>query len=312
MGFYDWKPFRNHVTKSRHCEGVFNSEVCERHRVVKTAIATPLFQERKQAANVEYEFVCNCSERFADEASFERHVKKSGHFQGHFDSEVLRYCRKPVVACAAADVSVRHSDYVQVVETPVLSEDEIRLNNIMDTVVEDWATRPLPTRIAASINPTATLRAEAAARPDSMQKLSDFFSGSEVTSTSEGNVLGVGEHMLAFKECTLMGTLIDSPRRKRYRCQDASSSDQHQQRVFLNTHEPFCMVTVGVQGGGKSHTLATVLEGCLIPFPEHNLSRLEEPMTALVLHYDNCPSTRCEVGPCSTSSGIIFRVVHFL
>ena len=25
--------------------------------------------------------------------------------------------------------------------------------------------------------------------------------------------------------------------------------------VFLNTHEPFCLVTVGVQGGGKSHTV---------------------------------------------------------
>ena len=39
--------------------------------------------------------------------------------------------------------------------------------------------------------------------------------------------------------------------------------------VFLNTHEPFCVVTVVVQGGGssKSHTLASVLEARLIPFP---------------------------------------------
>jgi predicted SprT family Zn-dependent metalloprotease len=298
LGFYDWKPFRNHVTKSRHCGGVFNSEVCERHRVVKTAMATPHFQEKNQAASVEYEFVCNCSERFSDEARFERHVMKSGHFQGHLDSEVLRYCKRPVVARAAAGVPVRYSGYAQVVETPVLSKDEIRLNDIMDTVVENWANRPLPTRISASMNPTSTLKVEAAARPDTMQKLGDFISGSMVTRTSGGNVLAAGEHMLAFKECTLMGTLIDSPNRKRGRYQDSSSSDEHQQRVFLNTHEPFCLVTVGVQGGGKSHTLATVLEGCLIPFPEHSLCRLEEPMTTLVLHYDDCSSTRCEVGSC--------------
>ena len=56
--------------------------------------------------------------------------------------------------------------------------------------------------------------------------------------------------------------------------------------VFLNVHEPFCLTAVGIQGGGKSHSLACVLESCLLPFPEGDIVRLCNPMTALVLHYD--------------------------
>ncbi|KAJ1485872.1 hypothetical protein T484DRAFT_1791820, partial [Baffinella frigidus] len=47
--------------------------------------------------------------------------------------------------------------------------------------------------------------------------------------------------------------------------------------AFLNTNEPFCFAAVGVQGAGKSHTLACVLEGA-----------------ALVLHYDQSPVAVCE------------------
>ena len=44
--------------------------------------------------------------------------------------------------------------------------------------------------------------------------------------------------------------------------------------VYLNTHEPFCFATVGVQGGGKSHTMSCILESCLVPFPEGDIVRL--------------------------------------
>ena len=54
--------------------------------------------------------------------------------------------------------------------------------------------------------------------------------------------------------------------------------------VYLNTHEPFCLAAVGMQGGGKSHTMACVLESCLVPFPEHGVVRLRQPMATLVLH----------------------------
>jgi hypothetical protein len=71
--------------------------------------------------------------------------------------------------------------------------------------------------------------------------------------------------------------------------------------VYLNTHEPFCLVTVGVQGAGKSHTLGVVLENCLIPFP--SVVALSAPMTTMILHYDANPLTPCEaIGLCASSS----------
>jgi OST-HTH/LOTUS domain len=62
--------------------------------------------------------------------------------------------------------------------------------------------------------------------------------------------------------------------------------------VFLNTNEPFCLTAIGVQGAGKSHTLACVLESCLIPAMD--VVRLSNPMTALVLHYDQTTTSVCE------------------
>jgi hypothetical protein len=132
--------------------------------------------------------------------------------------------------------------------------------------------------------------------PETLQKLGNYISGKEVATSQSGNALADAEHLAIFEESTLLGTLIGSSMRDENQNQTWQSSEtETQQQVYLNTHEPFCLVTVGVQGGGKSHTLATVLEGCLIPFPEHNLSRLQEPMTTLVLHYDESASTRCEV-----------------
>jgi hypothetical protein len=51
-----------------------------------------------------------------------------------------------------------------------------------------------------------------------------------------------------------------------------------------------------VQGEGKSHTMACVLESCLpvVPFPEHGVVRLRRPMSALVLHYDQNVASGCE------------------
>jgi hypothetical protein len=79
-----------------------------------------------------------------------------------------------------------------------------------------------------------------------------------------------------FTECAMLGHL------------------ENGERVYLNTHEPFCLATVGVQGAGKSHTLACTLESCLIPFPEEDVVRLGVPMTALVLHYDQSVNSVCE------------------
>ena len=64
--------------------------------------------------------------------------------------------------------------------------------------------------------------------------------------------------------------------------------------VYFNTHEPFCFVTVGVQGAGKSHTSTCVLESCLVPFKPGNIVKLNSPMTSMVLHYDQNTSSICE------------------
>jgi hypothetical protein len=34
--------------------------------------------------------------------------------------------------------------------------------------------------------------------------------------------------------------------------------------VYLNTYNPFCFVSLGVQGSGKSHSLSVVLENCVL------------------------------------------------
>ena len=66
-------------------------------------------------------------------------------------------------------------------------------------------------------------------------------------------------------------------------------------KVYLNTHSPFCLCVCGVQGAGKSHTLQVVLESCLIPFAfENNTIELNQPMAALMFHYDQSESNVCE------------------
>ena len=65
-----------------------------------------------------------------------------------------------------------------------------------------------------------------------------------------------------------------------------------QWKLLLNVTDPFCMVTVGVQGAGKSHTMNSVLEACLLNY--HDVSTLKQPMAALVCHYDQSEKSNCE------------------
>jgi hypothetical protein len=81
-------------------------------------------------------------------------------------------------------------------------------------------------------------------------------------------------------ECGLFGTFPDI------------LVDDESTKCYLNTHDPFCFLTVGVQGSGKSHTLSCVLENCLIPCL--NVVTLKQPMSALVLHFDQSPTNVCE------------------
>lgn len=114
-----------------------------------------------------------------------------------------------------------------------------------------------------------------------------FFNSVSVSTQDKGVALADGVNAPNFLEASLFGQLVDDSH--------AKGDITEQQKIFLNTNEPFCLVTVGIQGGGKSHTLASVLEGCLIPHPELEIVRLNKPMTCLVLHYDQSATSRCEV-----------------
>lgn len=62
--------------------------------------------------------------------------------------------------------------------------------------------------------------------------------------------------------------------------------------IYINVTDPFCLITIGVQGSGKSHTLNSVLEACLIPCPP--ITHVAQPMSALVCHYDRSDVNCCE------------------
>lgn len=55
-------------------------------------------------------------------------------------------------------------------------------------------------------------------------------------------------------------------------------------RIYMNSSAPFSALLCGVQGAGKSHTLATMLENLLIPNFKP-IGSLEDAMSALVLHF---------------------------
>lgn len=129
---------------------------------------------------------------------------------------------------------------------------------------------------------------------DNVQQLERYFFEGSTDAAAAAQEAGIvlANGLVApdlFTESTLLGKLVRSSLNAL-----GPSPPRSQWSVFLNTHEPFTLVTVGVQGGGKSHTLAAVLEGCLIPFPEQGVCRLCSPMTTLVLHYDTNASSLCE------------------
>ncbi|KAJ3314385.1 hypothetical protein HDV04_000347 [Boothiomyces sp. JEL0838] len=64
------------------------------------------------------------------------------------------------------------------------------------------------------------------------------------------------------------------------------------ENIFLNTGSPFCLVAVGVQGAGKSHSVATIIENCMLNVPEY-VHNQASPAT-LVFHYDQDVANMCE------------------
>ncbi|KAF4499430.1 hypothetical protein FAGAP_4388 [Fusarium agapanthi] len=65
--------------------------------------------------------------------------------------------------------------------------------------------------------------------------------------------------------------------------QSASSVEQLRSRLFYNVAAPASTFICGSQGSGKSYTLSTILENCLI---SSKANQLPNPLTGLVFHYD--------------------------
>jgi hypothetical protein len=276
----------SHISKSGHFDGKFNGKVANKCKPAVVGMTVALAQNAGPVANGQLKYICECKKQFFNERALHSHISKSGHFNGMFTRKVANKCKQAAVGMMppltqnAGPAAEESSSSFASTKALKLSQEGI--------TVEDSGVRADGTN--------------AQGRLETLQKLSAYVSGSgsEFAVSQSGNALADAEHMPIFKESSLVGTLVGSSMREGNQNQTLliSGTETQQwnlQQVYLNTHEPFCLVTVGVQGGGKSHTLATVLEGCLIPFPEHNLSRLAEPMTTLVLHYDESATTRCEV-----------------
>ncbi|KAL7268095.1 hypothetical protein RUND412_009296 [Rhizina undulata] len=70
-------------------------------------------------------------------------------------------------------------------------------------------------------------------------------------------------------------------------------------RVFLNSNAPFSTFICGLQGSGKSHTLACMLENFIFRSPA--LGRLPNPLAGLVFHFDKYTSLLSTVRPCEAA-----------
>lgn len=72
---------------------------------------------------------------------------------------------------------------------------------------------------------------------------------------------------------------------------DYTENEDCTQKAYLNVNEPFCFIATGIQGSGKSHTVAVIIENCLLQC--RPMMELRKPLAALVLHYDQA-KTECE------------------
>ncbi|CZT03568.1 uncharacterized protein RAG0_10283 [Rhynchosporium agropyri] len=86
--------------------------------------------------------------------------------------------------------------------------------------------------------------------------------------------------------------------------ESVSSTANTHSRIFLNTNVPFSAFVCGVQGSGKSHTTACMIENCLVP--SSVLGVLQKPLSALVLNFAEYTSSSsfrpCELAFLATPS----------
>ncbi|POS85823.1 hypothetical protein EPUL_004986 [Erysiphe pulchra] len=89
-----------------------------------------------------------------------------------------------------------------------------------------------------------------------------------------------------------------------------NQSSHEDPRIFYNISAPSSAFICGSQGSGKSHTLSCLLENCVM---KSDLSKLDKPLAALVLHYDSFTSdsrgTPCEAAYLGSNSNIKVKIL---
>ena len=289
-----------------------------------------LYLAIEESAHIPH-WICMCKRRFDTTEVFQKHLNESNHFDGRITKNVSNQCYMKLSKTGVAKTAVStyppsHGQQTAASISPpnhgmqclstnnltvtaqdfshsltglnyLLSDDQIESSGIQDEIGGAGDELSVPSIDAGRQNEIEneddggndTCRIDSASKG---RLIRYFCSSPSVEVSRRGNVLADYPRAQSFVECALVGQLVGMSKLD----DENQAQEQHQhQQVYLNTHEPFCLVTVGVQGSGKSHTLATVLEGCLIPFPEKSVCRLDKPMTTLVLHYDESVTSRCEV-----------------
>ena len=287
---FRWGLFRRHLLTTRHMGGKASQVKCL-VREAKTVATTP--------SSYTYR-CCFCESSFDKSKKCETHLVEvhwSDHYEEVKNAKLLveRCCfdgeGNPVVFNATGTSPYKMAMTPLLLLAPVSGEEEGRQSfsprqmtyeeHVQAEEEEDDSSSSDDTDIDADSPAAAASNDEDEEVGDhALAKIADFFippfRGGEAADLPaaagdcwKGCVLANAASAKSFPEATLFGQMLD-------REAGAEGARAPTMPVFLNTHEPFCMVAVGVQGGGKSHTLASVLEGCLIPHPEGDISRLTE------------------------------------
>ena len=75
--------------------------------------------------------------------------------------------------------------------------------------------------------------------------------------------------------------------------------------IYISTDDPFCLVAVGLQGSGKSHTVATAVEGCILSCD--SVAIQNHPNATVISHYDSNVHSICELATIVRANPLVGR-----
>ncbi|KAJ3250040.1 hypothetical protein HDU77_007151 [Chytriomyces hyalinus] len=231
-----------------------------------------------------------CDQGYGKLKSLTRHLNTERHMLGV--ERIQSKCAQKAVAQRPAPPPV---DRVACILSPALTQPKASESGVSDS---DPGVAHRYEDVLAALKPTTAncLNGDFASISDFLARPMNpvSFKIQSITLVNDLNC-----HTL--KESAFLGSSV---------AESASRAPIHQ-NFHLNVHEPFCLVALGVQGAGKSHTMSVVLESCLtptkhIPGPDSSLVNINGPMCALVLHFDQNPHSLCE------STGLISPAGYYV